>query len=97
MLIPAFYLLNGVLLLSGLLIFRLKSGERRFSLSPLRVLVVLPLLAAEYFYLTRYLVPRAERLLFFFRNRLFLPLAFSRPAPVRRDHRQYPDVQKSSG
>jgi len=65
MLIKFLYALNVLLLLPCLLIFRLKSGERRFSLSLIRVLLVLPLLAAEYFYLTRYSVPRAERLLFF--------------------------------
>ena len=65
MLITFLYVLNGLLLLSGILIFRLKSGERRFSLSLLRVLVGLPLLAGEYLYLFRCPEPQAVRLLFF--------------------------------
>jgi len=48
MLIHLFYALNLLLLLSGLLAFRLASGERRFSLSLIQVLLGLPLLAGEY-------------------------------------------------
>jgi len=47
-LIPLFYALNLLLLLSGLLVFRLTSGERRFSLSLIQALLGLPLLAGEY-------------------------------------------------
>jgi putative PEP-CTERM system histidine kinase len=65
MLITFLYVLNGLLLLSGILIFRLPSGERRFSLSLLRVLVGLPLLAGEYLYLFRCPELQAVRLLFF--------------------------------
>ncbi len=65
MLINFLYVLNGLLLLSGILIFRLPSGERRFSLSLIQILVGLPLLAGEYIYLVWHLEPRAARLIFF--------------------------------
>ena len=64
MLITFLYVLNGLLFLSGLLIFRLNSGERRFSLSLVQSLGALPLLAAEYLYLSLHLEPRAARLVF---------------------------------
>ena len=50
MLIPFFYTLNLLLLLSGLLGVRLDSGERRFSLALVQTLLCLPLLAGEYLY-----------------------------------------------
>ena len=65
MLIKVLYVLNGLLLLSGILIFRLSSGERRFSLSLIRILVGLPLLAGEYLYLAWHLGPQFARLVFF--------------------------------
>ena len=48
--IPFFYTLNLLLLLSGLSGIRLDSGERRFSLSLVNTLLGLPLLAGEYLY-----------------------------------------------
>jgi putative PEP-CTERM system histidine kinase len=50
-----FYGFNFILLLSGLLTIRLSDGDRKFSLSLVRVLFGLPLLAGEYFYLAYYL------------------------------------------
>ncbi|MEA2109177.1 MAG: ATP-binding protein, partial [Pseudomonadota bacterium] len=65
MLFKFLYALNVLLLLSDLLIFRLSSGERRYSLSLVRILLALPLLAGEYFYLARYPEPRVAGLMFF--------------------------------
>ena len=50
MILYLFYCLNGLLLLSSLAIFRMKSGERQFSLSLVRALAALPLLSFEYGY-----------------------------------------------
>ncbi len=55
MLIQLFYALNILLLLSGLFGVRLESGERRFSLSLIQVLLGLPLLAGQYLYLAYHL------------------------------------------
>jgi len=49
-----FLALNCVLLLSGLITLHLGSGDRQFSLALVRVLVGLPLLAAQYFYIAHY-------------------------------------------
>ncbi|MBW2079994.1 MAG: hypothetical protein JRI27_03450, partial [Deltaproteobacteria bacterium] len=51
MIIYLFYTLNLLLLLSCLFAFRLKTGERRFSLSLVQSLLGLLLLAGEYIYL----------------------------------------------
>nr|HDM99962.1 PEP-CTERM system histidine kinase PrsK [Deltaproteobacteria bacterium] len=50
MIIHLFYALNLLLLLSCLLAFRLKTGERLFSMSLVQSLLSLPLLAGEYIY-----------------------------------------------
>jgi putative PEP-CTERM system histidine kinase len=57
MVIHLFYTLNLLLLFSCLLVFRLKTGERRFSLSLVQALLGLPLLAGEYIYLAYHLGP----------------------------------------
>jgi putative PEP-CTERM system histidine kinase len=57
MVISLFYTLNLLLLFSCLLVFRLKTGERRFSLSLVQALLCLPLLAGEYIYLAYHLGP----------------------------------------
>ncbi len=65
MLIPVFYVLNGTLLVSFLLAFRLASGERRFSLTLVQILLGLPLLAGEYLYLASCLeLPAVQAVLF---------------------------------
>ncbi len=65
MLILILYTLNILLLLSGLLGLRLDSGERRFSLALVQVLMGLPLLAGEYLYLAYYLeTPMFQAVLF---------------------------------
>jgi len=64
-LIPLFYALNLLLLLSGLLVFRLTSGERRFSLSLIQALLGLPLLAGEYGSLASHLEGQAVHLVLF--------------------------------
>ena len=51
MLIHFFYLLNILFFLIGLFGLRLNSGDRLFSLALIQVLLGLPLLAGEYFYL----------------------------------------------
>jgi hypothetical protein len=51
MIIHLFYTLNLSLLLSCLFVFRLKTDERRFSLSLVQALLGLLLLAGEYIYL----------------------------------------------
>jgi putative PEP-CTERM system histidine kinase len=58
-----FYAANLLLLLSSLLVFRLKSAERRFSLALIQALLCLPILAAEYIYLAYHLEPRVVPLL----------------------------------
>jgi putative PEP-CTERM system histidine kinase len=65
MLIPLFYTLNTLLLLSGLLVFRPATGERRFSLSLIQVLLGLPLLAGEYGTLAPHLEGQAVHLVLF--------------------------------
>ncbi len=62
MLIPTFYTLNGLILLAGLLGFRQGSGERNFSLALVQTLLVLPLLAGEYFFLAEHWEPQAVQL-----------------------------------
>ncbi|HBF42816.1 MAG TPA: hypothetical protein DDW42_04160, partial [Desulfobacteraceae bacterium] len=57
--IPFFYTLNLLLLLSGLLGIRPNSDERRFSLALLQTLLILPLLAGEYLYLSYHLEAQA--------------------------------------
>ncbi len=51
MLISFFYVLNVLLLLSGIASIYLRSGERNFSIALLRSLTGLPILAGEYIYL----------------------------------------------
>jgi putative PEP-CTERM system histidine kinase len=58
-----FYVSNLLLLLSSLLVFRLKSVEQRFSLSLVQALLCLPILAVEYIYLAYHLEPRLVPLL----------------------------------
>jgi putative PEP-CTERM system histidine kinase len=65
MLIPFFYTLNLLLLLSGLLGIRLDSGERRFSLALVQALLGLPLLAGEYLYLAYHLETQAVQVVLF--------------------------------
>ena len=65
MLIPFFYTLNLLLLLSGLLGIRLNSGERRFSLALVQTLLGLPLLAGEYLYLAYHLEAQAVQVVLF--------------------------------
>jgi hypothetical protein len=65
MLIPFFYTLNLLLLLSGLLVIRLDSGERRFSLALVQTLLGLPLLAGEYLYLAYHLEAQAVQIALF--------------------------------
>lgn len=65
MLIPFFYTLNLLLLLSGLLGIRLESGERRFSLALVQTLLGLPLLAGEYLYLVYHLKAQAVQVVLF--------------------------------
>ncbi len=65
MLIPFFYTLNLLLLLSGLSGIRLDSGERRFSLALVQTLLGLPLLAGEYLYLAYHLEAQAIQLVLF--------------------------------
>ncbi|MFW6372701.1 MAG: XrtA/PEP-CTERM system histidine kinase PrsK [Thermodesulfobacteriota bacterium] len=64
--ISLFYGLSIGVLLSGLLGFRLQTGDKRFSLSLLRVLMTLPLLAGIYYHLTFYSKIQTIPLLFFF-------------------------------
>ncbi|MCD6387795.1 MAG: hypothetical protein J7L69_00175 [Desulfobulbaceae bacterium] len=63
--IPLFYTLNGLLLLSGLLGLRLHSGDRRFAFSLVQTLLGLPLLAGEYHYLAHHLETRAIQVILF--------------------------------
>jgi putative PEP-CTERM system histidine kinase len=65
MLIPLFYTLNILLLVSGLASIRLTSGERTFSIALLRCLTGLPLLAGEYFYLAYHFEQQAALLVLF--------------------------------
>jgi len=65
MLIPFFYILNLLLLLSGFSGIRLDSGERRFSLALVQTLLVLPLLAGEYLYLAYHLEAQAVKVVLF--------------------------------
>ena len=60
-----FYTMNLLLLLSGLIIVRLDSSERRFSLALVQTLLGLPLLAAEYLYLAYHLEARAVQIVLF--------------------------------
>jgi len=57
--------MNLLLLLSGLIIVRLDSSERRFSLALVQTLLGLPLLAAEYLYLAYHLEARAVQIVLF--------------------------------
>jgi putative PEP-CTERM system histidine kinase len=65
MLIPFFYTLNILLLLTGLWSVRLESGERKFSLTLIQTLLGLPLIAGEYFYLTSHLDIQTIQLILF--------------------------------
>jgi len=69
--VPFFYFLNIVLLLGGLIGFRLGSVERRFSLALVQVLLSLPLLAGEYFYLTTRLTTPASTSMVLFSEIIF--------------------------
>jgi putative PEP-CTERM system histidine kinase len=64
-LIPFFYTLNLLLLLLGCSGIRLDSGERRFSIALVQTLLVLPLLAGEYFYLDCHLETQAVKVVLF--------------------------------
>ncbi len=66
--VPFFYALNILLLLSGLLAVRLRVGERRFSLALVQTLFALPLLALEYFYLAHHLEVEVINLILFSEN-----------------------------
>jgi len=70
MLIHIFYTLNLLLLFSCLLIFRMKTGERRVSLSVVQALTGLPLLAGEYLYLVCHPEPRLFYYSFFLKASL---------------------------
>jgi putative PEP-CTERM system histidine kinase len=59
------YIINFILLVSCLLIFLFRSGERQFTLSLVRALVGLPLLAGEYFYLAYNFEPNAAHVVLF--------------------------------
>jgi len=65
MTIHLFYALNLLLLFSCLPVFRLKTGERRFSLSLVQALLGLPLLAGEYIYLACHPEPYVVPVLLF--------------------------------
>ena len=65
MLIPFFYTLNVLILLSGLLAFRRGSGERNFSLALVQTLLAVPLLSGEYFYLLYHWELPVIQLIFF--------------------------------
>lgn len=60
-----FYTLNILLLLSGLLNIRTKTGERRYSLALVQALFALPLLAGEYLYLAYHLEVEVTNLVLF--------------------------------
>lgn len=59
------YCLNIAILFSGLLGFRMPIGDKRFSLSLLRILAMLPLLAVTYYYLTLHPDSQTIPLVFF--------------------------------
>jgi hypothetical protein len=63
--IHLFYALNLLLLLSSLLLLRLKTAERRLSLSLVQALLYSPLLAGEYIYLYYHLEPQSVPLILF--------------------------------
>ncbi|MEE4354195.1 MAG: XrtA/PEP-CTERM system histidine kinase PrsK [Desulfatiglans sp.] len=63
--IPTFSALNLLLLISSFLLFRLKTNDRRLSLSLVQVLLALPLLAGEYLFLAYHLEPPTLPLLLF--------------------------------
>ncbi|MGB3212101.1 MAG: XrtA/PEP-CTERM system histidine kinase PrsK [Desulforhopalus sp.] len=65
MLIPFFYSLNLLILLSGLLGLRKGSGERNFSLALVQALLCLPLLVCEYFYLAYSFESKAVQVILF--------------------------------
>lgn len=65
MLILFFYMLNLLLLLPGLMGFRSDSGERRFSISLVQILLGLPLLSGEYLYLSYHLEAQAVQVVLF--------------------------------
>jgi len=65
MVIILFYILNFILLVSCLFVFRFKSAERRFTLSLVRALAGLPLLIGEYFYLAYEFEPNAAHVVIF--------------------------------
>ncbi|MBW2030144.1 MAG: hypothetical protein JRJ31_13840 [Deltaproteobacteria bacterium] len=65
MLVPLFYVLNGLLALSGLVALWLRSSEQRFSLSLIQVIAGLPLLSGEYLYCAYHLEARAARVVLF--------------------------------
>jgi putative PEP-CTERM system histidine kinase len=76
MLIPLFYLLNFLILLSGLLAFRKGSGERNFSLALIQSLLILPLLAFEYLFVAyNWETPAIQ--LFLFSDTVFIIIWFS--------------------
>ncbi|MBU0944090.1 MAG: PEP-CTERM system histidine kinase PrsK [Proteobacteria bacterium] len=65
MLISAFYILNLFLLCTGLVGFRLKSGDRQFSLVLIQILLGLPLLIGEYLYFSYHLLPEVLEIVLF--------------------------------
>ncbi len=65
MLIPFFYTLNIFILLVGNASIFLKSGEKTFSIALFRILLSLPLLAGEYFYLAYHFAAETAQLVLF--------------------------------
>lgn len=65
MVLSFFYLLNFLLLFSGVLVVSIETNQRRFSLGILQVIAGLPLLAGEYLYLIYHLQLEVVQLLLF--------------------------------
>lgn len=76
MLIPFFYILNVLILLSGLLALKKGSGERNFSLSLIQALLILPLIAIEYLYVASHWESRVIQLILF-SDTVFIIIWFS--------------------
>ena len=83
MLIHFFYALNLILLLAGLLVFRLDSSERQFSLALVQVLMGLPLLAGEYAFLAYHMEPQVVMVVLFSES-VFAVIWFSMTHRLRR-------------
>ncbi|MGB3221559.1 MAG: XrtA/PEP-CTERM system histidine kinase PrsK [Desulforhopalus sp.] len=76
MLISSFYIVNALILLSGLLVFRKGSGERNFSLTLIQALLILPLLSIEYLYVASHWDFQAIQLILF-SDTVFILIWFS--------------------